>query len=360
MPEPNTDYIGLLNRAILRMFSDALKLVWKRPSLALFFMGTISAQKKALARRTRMEKEGMHVPPFMIMSVTDLCNLRCKGCYNQTLRKNREKEMTPEKLGSVLKEARDLGFSIVMLAGGEPLVRKELLSVTKKLPDVIFPLFTNGLLIDDRVLDELERQKNVIPVLSIGGHGKETDGRRGAGVYASLKKTIEKIKNKSVFWGLSLTVTRDNFDTITGEDFVKEYSGLGCRLFFYVDYVPVQENTETLLMTEEQRNRIQPMMTDYQNRYPSLFISFPEGEEVFGGCLSSGRGFVHVSPSGNLEPCPFAPYSDANLNEKSLKDAMQSRLLRTIRENYKELGETGAGCALWVKRDWVRSLLEKK
>lgn len=360
MSESNTDYIGLLNRAIIRMFSDALRLVWARPSLAAFFLRTLFAQKKALARRARMEKEGVHVPPFMIVSVTDLCNLKCKGCYNQTLRKKKEKEMSPEKLRSVLKEARDLGFSIVMLAGGEPLVRKELFGITKNFPDMIFPLFTNGLLIDDKVLKQLNGQKNVIPVLSIEGHSSQTDNRRGEGVYSRLKKTIELIKPRSIFWGLSLTVTRENFDTITGEDFVREFSGLGCRLFFYVDYVPVQENTENLLLTDEQRARIQPLMTAYQDKYPSLFISFPEGEETFGGCLSSGRGFVHVSPSGNLEPCPFAPYSDVNLHDKSLKDALRSRLLTTIRANYKELSETGAGCALWVKKDWVRSILDQK
>lgn len=359
MSDPNTDHIGLLNRAILRLFFDALRLVLSRPSLAVFFLKTGFYQRRALARRKKMGKEGVHVPPFMIVSVTDACNLKCKGCYNQTLRKEREKEMPPEKLRSVLSEARELGFSIIMLAGGEPLTRKELFGITKDFPDVIFPLFTNGLLIDDAVLSALNSQKNVIPVLSIEGHGSLTDNRRGKGVYSSLKKTIERIGLKSIFWGLSLTVTSENFNTITGEEFVKEFTGLGCKVFFYVDYVPVQAHTENLLLTDTQRRSIQPLMENYQKKYPSLFIAFPEGEETFGGCLSSGRGFLHVSPSGNLEPCPFAPYSDTNLREKSLKDALKSRLLATIRENHGELQETGAGCALWVKKDWVKSLLKK-
>jgi MoaA/NifB/PqqE/SkfB family radical SAM enzyme len=318
MPSNDTDYIELLNRSILTLFGDALKLVLAKPPLAVFFLRTMNYQRKARDRREKMEKEGVHVPPFMIVSVTDLCNLKCKGCYNQTLRPKKEKEMAPEKLASVLNEARELGFSIVLLAGGEPLVRRELFEITAKFPDIIFPLFTNGLLIDETVLKKLNAQKNVLPILSIEGHDSQTDGRRGEGVYSRLKNIIAKIKKNSIFWGLSLTVTRENFDTVTGEEFVKEFIALGCRLFFYIDYVPVQENTDHLLLTDEQRNKIQPTMTSYQEKYPALFISFPEGEETFGGCLSSGRGFVHVSPSGNLEPCPFAPYSDTSLQEKSL------------------------------------------
>lgn len=76
------------------------------------------------------------------------------------------------------------------------------------------------------------------------------------------------------------------------------------------------------------------------------------------GCLSAGRGFVHINATGDIEPCPFAPYSDINLRDSSLKDALQSEFLKTIRQNHRELSETEGGCALWVKREWVRSLLK--
>ena len=70
----------------------------------------------------------------------------------------------------------------------------------------------------------------------------------------------------------------------------------------------------------------------------------------------AGRGFVHVSPEGNLEPCPFAPYSDTNLRDLSLKDALQSELLKEIRQNHEKLTETKGGCALWENREWIDSL----
>ena len=88
-----------------------------------------------------------------------------------------------------------------------------------------------------------------------------------------------------------------------------------------------------------------------------MFIAVPGDEEEIGGCISAGKGFVHVSADGNIEPCPFAPYSDTNLRDSSLKEALQSEFLRTIRQNHEQLMETEGGCALWVKREWVRSLL---
>jgi hypothetical protein len=54
---------------------------------------------------------------------------------------------------------------------------------------------------------------------------------------------------------------------------------------------------------------------------------------------------------------PLSPHSDTNLGELSLKDALQSEFLRTIRESPEQLSETAGGCALWQKREWVRSLL---
>ncbi|MBU1064529.1 radical SAM protein, partial [bacterium] len=59
-----------------------------------------------------------------------------------------------------------------------------------------------------------------------------------------------------------------------------------------------------------------------------------------------------------LEPCPFAPYSDVSLRDLSLKDALKSRFLKTIRENRDKLDESNGGCALWVQREWVKSLIE--
>ncbi len=72
---------------------------------------------------------------------------------------------------------------------------------------------------------------------------------------------------------------------------------------------------------------------------------------------TAGEGFAHVRAEGDLEPCPFSPLSDTNLREVPLRVALQSRLLRNIRESGEHLSEAGGGCALWDKRDWARSMM---
>lgn len=73
--------------------------------------------------------------------------------------------------------------------------------------------------------------------------------------------------------------------------------------------------------------------------------------------MASGRGFVHVSAEGDLEPCPFSPFSDTNLREVPLREALNSHFLHAIRESGEHLSESEGGCALWTKRQWLETLL---
>ncbi|MGE5485689.1 MAG: hypothetical protein ACM3X4_11810 [Ignavibacteriales bacterium] len=118
----------------------------------------------------------------------------------------------------------------------------------------------------------------------------------------------------------------------------------------------MKEGTDDWVLTPEQRSRLLDLTRRFRSRLPGLFIAFPGDEAELGGCLAAGRGFAHISPEGHLEPCPFTPYSDTSLTGASLKEALQSGLLRTIRENHERLSETEGGCALWRNRDWLRSL----
>ncbi|HSQ93451.1 MAG TPA: radical SAM protein, partial [Methanoregula sp.] len=60
------------------------------------------------------------------------------------------------------------------------------------------------------------------------------------------------------------------------------------------------------------------------------------------------------------EPCPAAPYSDRNLAEVPLAEALRSRLLRRLRETPEVLAETEGGCALRANRAWVEGLVGKE
>lgn len=351
------DYIALFDRAIGVLFTDAVRITLRNPSMAAFFLRMRRAQKNARQRRTQLAGQGIHVPPFMIVSVTGQCNLSCAGCYAQAQDRQEEREMTDKELLDLVQQARDLGVGIILLAGGEPLTRSgELLAIARAVPDVIFPVFTNGTLLDGSLVTRLRTQRNLIPVLSLEGGVEETDTRRGAGTMAHVQTVMSSLREAGIFFGTSLTVTRQNVETVTDEGYLRRLRERGCRLFFFVEYVPVREGTEFLVLTQEQRACLLSTVDILHDRLSGLFITLPGNEEDYGGCLAAGRGFVHVSPGGRLEACPFAPYSDTSVRESSLREALGSPLLAAIREAHGRLTETRGGCALWAQREWVRSL----
>ncbi|MBN1540062.1 MAG: radical SAM protein [Candidatus Thermoplasmatota archaeon] len=344
--------MGLMERAssILTEYSET------RPD---WVVDLVSHQMSAAGRRKKLDREGVHVPAFMIISVTRKCNLNCSGCYSRELHSVGPAEMDDGLLRSILEECVELGISIVLMAGGEPLLRPGLVGILKEFPGIIFPLFTNGMLLNERMVEEIRDARNIVPVLSIEGFEEETDLRRGEGVFRRLGKVLPVLSSLDVFWGISVTVTSENYEVVTGKQFVDELIENGCRIFFYVEYIPVEEGTEQSAPTLEQRDGLIGLMGKLESGYPGMFITFPGDEEKLGGCLSSGRGFVHVNPSGALEPCPFAPYSDTDLHDVSLREALGSELLASIRENHGMLAETRGGCTLWKNREWVRGLLDK-
>jgi MoaA/NifB/PqqE/SkfB family radical SAM enzyme len=350
-------YTGVINKELMYFFRDALRISINSPRQALFFLRTLGWQARAARVRARWKQQGFHVPAVMIFSITHRCNLRCKGCYAQALHGSSNGDMPESKLRSIFDEARELGISFAVLAGGEPLVRPEILDITQDYPDIISLMFTNGTLIDDAFLAKFRAQRHLVPVISMEGYQEDTDGRRGRGIYGYLQTIIPKLQERGIFYAVSLTVTRSNFDTVTGEPFIKDLLGLGCQFFVYLEYTPIREGTEDWVITDEQRASLPGTMSAYRQKYPALFVAVPGDEDRFGGCLAGGRGFVHISAEGDLEACPFAPYSDTNLRDLSLKKALQSELLKAIRENSSRLKRERGGCVLWGKRETIDSLL---
>lgn len=348
-----------LNNSIIKMLKNALHFSIKKPGRFLFLLKTLRCQKIAAAKRNKYQQQNVHVPVFMIASVTSRCNLNCKGCYAMANKKKNQTELTADEYINIFKQARELGTSFILLAGGEPLSRKDIFKITKEFPDIVFPLFTNGQLINEEITANFLKQKNMLPVLSIEGYEKETDDRRGKGVYKKLNEVMSGFKRKGVFFGASITLTSANFENIMQGTFIKDLVDAGCGFLFLVEYVPVKEGTNNLVLNDIQKQNLPKIMHSLRQKYSCIFFAFPGDEDALGGCLAAGRGFVHINPAGELEPCPFAPYSDMNLKNTPLKDALKSELFNKIRTNHSLIGEGHGGCALWENRNWVKSQLIK-
>lgn len=347
------------NKDISDFFFGSLKLTFKNPSLIPFLVKTYSYQKKAARIRKNLKDGGVIVPPLLIYSITDKCNLNCAGCYSHAHNRESKNPLSRPDIEKMLEEAKKIGISIVMIGGGEPFLRQDLHDIVTAYPQIIFPVFTNATLIDEKRAKKISKTKNLVPVLSIEGNAKETDNRRGEGIYKAFRTAIPLLKKRNIFWGISITVTRTNFNLVTKHSFIQELMDLGSRLFFFVEYVPVKEDTMNLVLTEEQKTSLAKIVSGFSSEFDSMFATLPGDESAYGGCLAAGRGFIHINASGDVEPCPFAPFSDINIKNMSILEAIKkSELLSAIRQNHSALAETAGGCALWAHREWVRSLLK--
>ena len=349
-----------LRKELDAFFRDVVVMALRKPPLFARALRIFFAQAAAARRRARLGRRGILVPPIMILSMTGRCNLHCTGCYAREFHGAGREEMDEATIESIVKQASDLGISVVLLAGGEPFVRRdELLRLAANNPSLLFLIFTNGLMITAQIAGMLTQYRNIVPVVSLEGDSAQTDTRRGSGVYDSLMKTAETLVRASVFYGMSITVTTDNVDSITDDSYIDRMRGKGCGLFFFIEYVPVRKGTEHLVLTPEQRQRFLRNINLLRRKKEALFVAFPGDEAKYGGCLAAGRGLIHVNSHGGVEPCPFSPYSDVSLKKRMLADALDSVMLQKIRDNHDLLGETSGGCALWRNRDLVKSLLSR-
>ena len=102
---------------------------------------------------------------------------------------------------------------------------------------------------------------------------------------------------------------------------------------------------------------IQDYMRLRREHEEMVFVSFPGDEKSSGGCIAAGRGFFHINSHGGAEPCPFSPYSDINVKDTSLKEAIKSRLFKELQNGGVLNDDHKGGCVLYEKRSQVEALL---
>ncbi|ADU25750.1 radical SAM/SPASM domain-containing protein [Ethanoligenens harbinense] len=349
-----------LNKNIDYLFRRALSAAMRNPRESTFLLRQAHRQARAAAKRRRSEQTGQAVPAFLIASVASACNLRCAGCYARADGACNTEEaclLPAARWAELFEEAAAMGISFILLAGGEPLTRVDVLEAAARVPSAVFPVLTNGTLFDAAVLRLFDRHRNLVPVCSIEGGQTETDARRGAGVYHLLEQTWRAFRARGILFGVSVTVTAENHLRVTEAAFLGGLRAKGCGVVLFVEYVPADANASLHPPDDAQRAAYSARLLTLQTVYPDLIlIAFPGDEAKTGGCLAAGRGFFHISASGGAEPCPFAPVSDVDLHTGSLADALRSPLFCALRENGMLAMAHDGGCALFGKKAELESL----
>ena len=362
MSEKAFDIQEYMTHGVERVVTDAIKATLKNPRESVFMARFAAASRAASKKRRRAEDAGEHIPPFLIASITSQCNLHCAGCYARDLDfcgdGPARDQMSAQERAGLFRQARDLGVGFILLAGGEPLVRWDVIQAAAGVPEILFPVFTNGTLLGTGALDYLAGHRNRLPVLSVEGGREATDARRGEGVYDRVEAAVAGMEQRRIAFAVSVTVTRDTLEEVLSDGFLARLADKGCKGVVYVEYVPTDPATEALAPDDGDRARMASRLDELRaGDCPLVLISFPGDEKSAGGCLAAGRGFFHINSHGGAEPCPFSPYSDVSVRGGSLADALASPLFRSLRAGELLTEDHSGGCVLFKKKDQVEALL---
>lgn len=360
----NFDLKEYLNNGVHQVAADLTKASIFHPMTLKYMTQFAAGVKEAEKKREQLESEGHHIPPFLLGSITDACNLRCKGCYAHRADDCRSQQEGPgqellpvAKWNDIFRQSEDMGVNFFILAGGEPFMRPGVIEMAAKHKKILFPVITNGLLINSTRIKFLKSNRNIIPVLSVEGDAGTTDARRGEGIYALLEKSMEDLHKAGILFGASITVTKENMEEVLSDKFVDGLESRGCRGVIYIEYVPADADTDELTPDDDDREiimkRIDALRTERENM---IFIAFPGDEQAAGGCLAAGRGFFHINPYGGAEPCPFSPYSDMNIRDVTLLEALDSPLFRALTSSELLAKPHKGGCTLFQYEDEVKAM----
>ncbi|MHA1268283.1 MAG: radical SAM/SPASM domain-containing protein [Candidatus Helarchaeota archaeon] len=324
------------------------------------------AYKNSKNQREIEELAGLKVPPVLILSITSRCNLHCKGCYAFATGtvcdnpKNSEKSdvnyLTWNKWKDIIVEAKELGVFAFIIAGGEPFLFPNLLDLCKKFKDRLFLIFTNGTMISNHEIKKLKHLPNVIIIVSIEGGREMTDNRRGMGVYKKAVRTINRLNGIGLLAGISVSITRENFGYWIQEQSIDNLISQGIRIIFFIEYIPTNQSEFSLILNKKEHTEFRSQVIKYRRTKPVYIIHSPGDEEFMGGCISAGRGFAHITPLGDLTPCPVSNIATHNLQTTSLRTALQCLLFKEIREKEHLLETSGVPCALFSHPKEVESI----
>ena len=278
-------------------------------------------------------KEGCNVPWAILLDPTSACNLYCTGCWAAEY--GHQLNLSLEDIDSIIRQGKELGTYMYIYTGGEPLVRKkDVIKICEMHPDCEFLSFTNGTLIDEEFCREMLRVKNFVPAISLEGFEEANDSRRGDGIYQKVADAMQLLKKHNLPFGISACYTSRNYADISSEEFFDYMIDSGALFVWFFHYMPVGNDAAAeLLPTPEQRETVYRRIREYRSTKAIFSMDFQNDAEFVGGCIAGGRRYLHINAKGDVEPCVFIHYSNCNIHDVSLLDALKSPLFMAYHDN---------------------------
>lgn len=279
------------------------------------------------------KKNDCNIPWAILMDPTAACNLRCTGCWAAEY--NKGDSLNYEVLDKIIKEGKELGVYMYIYSGGEPLVRKEdIIKLAEEHDDCMFLAFTNATLVDEKFAEELERVGNFMLAISVEGFESETDMRRGNGTYSKVIEAMDILKKHGIGYGFSTCYHSKNVEAVGSEEYVDYLIQKGCLFGWYFTYMPLGKDAVLdLLASPEQREFMYHRVRNMRDEEPIFLMDFWNDGEYVDGCIAGGKYYLHINSNGDVEPCAFIHYSNVNIKEVSLLEALKSPIFMQYKQN---------------------------
>ena len=301
--------------------------------------------------------------PFHIQwHITNVCNLRCRHCYQEDFSKSKDldwgglKKISDNFLSTIEEWDRT---ACIHLTGGEPLLKRELFSILDYLDrhstvDEL-GIISNGLLFDQEVMKRLSPFSKLTKIkISLDGAEAEVhDSIRREGTFQRILRNLSIIKNEERFETIFMfTVMKRNVHGLPS--FLRLSQDLGIDGVILERFIPLgvgREIMEEVLDKGEWKEFVERLLELFSIEveepcvfpYQAFQVSFSErGSELLGAPCVAGLDGLCIMPEGDLFPCRRFPVSIGNLLNNPLKEIWEkSEILEKLRRKENLKGKCG-------------------
>lgn len=310
----------------------------------------------SVERFKRRLKHGDYFPPFLYVSIINSCNLRCQGCWVDVEANRSAIDLTAMK--RLIGEARANGNTFFGILGGEPFMHPELLDILAAHPDCYFQVFTNGQFITPKIAEQLRQIGNTTPLISIEGRELTSDQRRGnKEVFSRTLRGLDACLNAGLLTGVATSVCQSNIDELLTRDWLQELINRGVHYTWYHTYRPVgPKMNPDLALRPDQLVRVRKFVTSMRAEMPIAIIdAYYDGEGQALCPMATGISH-HISPRGDIEPCPIIQFATESIHDPrgifaTMRDSTFLRDFRTLS------AQATRGCVILERPDLVKELV---
>lgn len=283
----------------------------------------------------RMKRGEPFFPAFLMLSITNRCNLKCRGCWvSQT---NPPCHLSLEQMQGIIDTAAKYKSRFFGILGGEPLFHPDLMTLFRNNPRAYFQLYTNGTMLDKKTAAELAKLGNVTALVSIEGLETESRRRRGRDdVFARSMAGLEAAVNAGLFTGVTASINKQNFDELVSRGYLDFLVGKGVHYIWYFIYRPCGTDPEyENALDREHVLKLRQFLVEQRRTAKILILDAywdADGRALCPGAMGLSH---HIAPNGAVEFCPIMQAAGGFLDKtaSNLESVFQQKtVLANLRE----------------------------